>query len=136
MNQQQELILVSAPNKAGEAFIRELLSGGLPFAVLVNNKGEKAAMERLGVKTVLTVSTLEETTWIAPPYSIGKVFLFETSLNLCCRYVRICRPWTSQPVYVITKSSHPRLIYKALGADYVIHTNRDEVSFLIQALVG
>ncbi|MCZ8515554.1 hypothetical protein O9H85_24735 [Paenibacillus filicis] len=136
MDNQHELILVSAATKAGETFVRGLIREGLPFAAIVNNKAERADMEKLGVKRIIMVDTTEESTWLQPDGPIGKVYLFETSMNLCCRYIRICRSWTEQPVYVITKSNHPRLIYKSLGATYVIHTNSDDVKFLIQTLVG
>ncbi|TMV43924.1 hypothetical protein FE783_34035 [Paenibacillus mesophilus] len=136
MDKQQEVILVSALNKAGEAFIRQLMIHGLHFAAMANNKREKGRLEELGVRKIIMVDSTEENRWILPEYPIGKVFLFEKSLNLSCRYIRLCRKWTSKPIYLITRSGNSRLIYKALGASYVIHTNSDDVSFLIQSLVG
>ncbi|MDF2713415.1 MAG: hypothetical protein K0R28_340 [Paenibacillus sp.] len=136
MEKQQEVILVSAPNKAGEAFIRQLMIHGLPFAVIANNKREKQRLEEIGVRKIIMVDTTEETRWTIPEYSTGKAFLFETSLNLSCRYIQLCKNWTSKPIYVITHSGNSRLIYKGLGANYVIHTNSDDVSFLVHSLVG
>ncbi|WP_010497589.1 hypothetical protein [Paenibacillus elgii] len=133
MEQEQQTILVSAPNKPGEAFIRQLQFGSIPFAVIVNNKAEQTRLQELGVERMVMVDTNEENTWLIPEWPVGKVFLFESSLTLCCRYIRICRTWTSEPMYVITPSNHPRLIYKGLGANYVIHTNSGEVSFLIHS---
>ncbi|MCM3268907.1 hypothetical protein [Paenibacillus elgii] len=133
MEQEQQYILVSAPNKPGEAFIRQLKFGSIPFAVIVNNKAEQTRLQELGVERMVMVDTNEENTWIVPEWPVGKVFLFENSLTLCCRYIRICRTWTSEPLYVITQSNHPRLIYKGLGANYVIYTNTGEVSFLIHS---
>lgn len=136
MDNRQDIILVSAPNKTGEAFIRLLMAYRLPFAAIANNKREQARMEELGVERMIIVDTTEESTWHIPNFCIGKIFLFESSFPLCCRYIRICSPWTSEPIYVITHSNHPRLIYKGLGAGYVIHTNSEDVSFLLHALVG
>ncbi|WP_179233070.1 hypothetical protein [Paenibacillus rigui] len=48
---------------------------------------------KLGVKKFYMVATTSEATWIMPEYPIGKVFLFESSLNLTCRYLQICRKW-------------------------------------------
>jgi len=45
--------------------------------------------------------------------------------------IEICRSWTGKPIYVITGSGNPRLIYKGLGVNYVIHSNSDDVSFLL-----
>jgi hypothetical protein len=133
--EQQEMILVSAPNKTGEGFIRQLMKQGLRVAAIANNRGEKQRLVDIGVKNILMVDTIEHSNWLIPEFSIGKVFIFELSLNLCCRYIQMCRKWTSQPIYVITHTSNPRLVYKGLGAAYVIHTTSEDVSFLIQTYV-
>ena len=136
MDNRQNFILVSASSKAGEAFVRLLMAHRLPFAAIVNNKREQARMKELGVDRIISVDTTEENTWRIPDFPIGKIFLFESSFTLCCRFIRICSPWTTEPIYVITHSNNPRPIYKGLGASFVIHTNSDEVSFLLHALVG
>jgi hypothetical protein len=132
---QQDLILVSAPNRAGEGFIRLLMKQGLPCAAIANNKGEKQRLIELGVKHILMVDTIEKNDWIIPKFPIGKVYIFERSLNLCCRYIQMCRTWTSRPIYVITHTSNPRLVYNGLGASYVIHTTSEDVSFLVETAV-
>jgi len=135
MDMSKEYILVSAPSQAGLAFIRLLLLQRIPFAAIVNNKRELEILHEIGVKNIILIDTTQEQTWHIPDYPIGNIYLFEKSFTLCCRYLRICRTWTSKPVYVITQSCNPRIVYKGLGADYVIHTNGDEVSFLIQSPV-
>jgi len=135
MKQQLDRILVTAPNKTGECFIRELIQKGLSFAAIANNGNEKRRLEELGVKTIVTVDTNDEGTWIAPDFPVGQVYIFESSLNLSCRYIRILKTWTSEPIYVVIHSGHPRLIYKALGAGYVIYAKNEDVSFLIQPLL-
>ncbi|TDF96311.1 hypothetical protein [Paenibacillus piri] len=127
----QEIDLVSAPNKAGEAFICHLMRQGLPFAALTNNKSEKQRLERIGVSRIVIIDTASQSKWAVPQFPVGKVFLFEQSLNLCCRYIQICRSWTAKPIYVITGVSSPRLVYKGLGANYVIHSTGEDVSFLV-----
>lgn len=135
MKQPQVRILVTAPNKTGECFIRELIQRRLPFAAIANNGKEKQRLEELGVNTILTLDTNDEGTWIAPDFPVGKVYIFESSLNLSCRYIRICKTWTSEPIYVVIHCGHPRLIYKALGARYVIYLKNEDVSLLIQPLL-
>ncbi|OXM83758.1 hypothetical protein [Paenibacillus rigui] len=136
MGDSQEFILVSAPNKMGEAFIRQLCLHQAPFAVMVNNAREQDRMAEMGVKHFLRVDTAEQLNWHMPAFQVEKVFLFENSFNLCCRYIQMCRRWTLNPIYVITQTNNPRLVYRGLGATYVIHSNSDEIPFLIQTVVG
>ncbi|MCC3374931.1 hypothetical protein [Cohnella sp. REN36] len=131
----QEFVLVSAPNVAGEQFIKHLVRRGIPFAAIANNKIDFERLGELGVTHRISVDTTQIQTWAVPDLEIGRVFLFEKSLNLCCRYIQICRAWTSKPIYVITGSSNPRLVYKGLGANHVIHSSSGDVAFLIQDLV-
>ncbi|WP_106769724.1 hypothetical protein [Paenibacillus faecalis] len=134
MSNSQDLIVVSAPNKLGEAFILHLISNQIPFAALVNNRSEQDRLSKIGAKNNIVIDTANEQTWIIPEFSVSKVYLFESSLTLCCRYLQICRTWTSDSIYVITNSHNPRLIYKSLGATIVLHTNHHHVSFLIPSL--
>lgn len=136
MEKPQEFILVSAPNKAGEEFIRQLIDMRIPFAAIANNRVEQERLRELGCTNMILIDTRDEQTWIIPEFPVSKVYLFESSLNLCCRYLRICRTWTTESIYVITHSSNPRLIYKGLGADVVLHTNHHQVSFLISSIVS
>lgn len=136
MEKSQEFILVSAPNKAGEEFIRQLIFKRISFVAIANNRVEQERLHELGCTNMILIDTRDEQTWIIPEFPVSKVFLFESSLNLCCRYLRICRTWTTESIYVITHSSNPRLIYKGLGADVVLHTNHRQVSFLISSIVS
>lgn len=128
-----DTVLVSAPNRAGEGFIRQLKARQIPVAVIVNNKAEYQRMTQIGVTKIVKVDTAAEETWILPEVPVGQVYLFERSLNLVCRYLQICRSWTSKRIYVITGSQNPRLVYKGLGADYIIYSSRsdNDCSFLI-----
>ncbi|RED52964.1 hypothetical protein [Cohnella lupini] len=131
MNPIDELILVSPATKAGESFIHALKVRGMPFATLTNNENGKKRLVKLGVEHVLRVDTRGNKPNVVPELPIGKVYLFEDSLTLCCRYIQICRQWTGKPIFVITRGDNSKQIYKGLGADYVIHSNGSDLSFLI-----
>jgi len=127
----RDVVLVSAPNAAGERFAKALKCRGIPFAVIVNNMAEYERVRGLGAARIIVVNTAKEGSWVIPGIEVGRVFLFEKSLNLCCRYAQICRSWTSKPICVVTGSSNPRHVYKGLGVDYVIHSNARDFAFLI-----
>jgi hypothetical protein len=127
-----EHILVSAPTKAGEQFIQLLKLKEVPFAVITNSKAEKKRLERTGVEKLLFIQTREPETWVKPDYPVGRVFLFQRSLPLCCCYLQMTRSWTGQAVYVITDRNQPQGIYKALGADEVIYSRTGNLGYLIR----
>lgn len=131
---QSDCLLIAAPTKAGEDFIKQVELVGLPYMALTNNKMERSKLEGLGVKQIVQVDTMEPDTSIIPDFLIGTVLLFEDSFPLCCRYIQICRSWTSRPIYVIMQSENSRLIYKGLGADYVIYSKNGDVKFLLPSL--
>lgn len=128
----QQYTVISAPTRQGEYFLKYVKHAGIPIACLVNSKAEQKRLEKLGLKLIVTVDTIDPETWNPPDFPVGRVYLFERSLNLCCRYIQICRSWTSEPLYVITPSSNPRMIYKSLGADYVIFSRSKDVTFLAE----
>lgn len=41
--------------------------------------------------------------------------------------------WTSNSIYVITQGMNPRMIYRGLGADCVLHSRTGDVAFLLQS---
>lgn len=131
---EEDCILIAAPNQAGLNFVRLLLSKRRNVAVLVNNKTEEKRARKLGTVQVIRVKTEDEKTWRIPEFRIGRVFIFETTLTLTCRYLQLCRQWTSSPIIVITPERHPRMIYKGLGATYVIHSGSCEVGFLANGI--
>ncbi|WP_411344316.1 hypothetical protein ACE3MZ_22595 [Paenibacillus sp. WLX1005] len=135
LEQESELprpyVLVSPATRAGEQFMQLLKVKGIDFAAIVNSYSEKVKMERMGIHHVLLLDTQRQDEWCLPQMTVGKVYLFERSLPLCCRYIQMCRSWTSDPIYVITESSNSRMIYKGLGADHIVHTNGGSVAFLL-----
>lgn len=131
MKSTDEMILVSAPNMQGENFIKILKLKNIPFATLVSNKTQKEKMLDLGVENIITLDTKKYDSWIIPDFPVSKIFLFEESLPLSCKYIQICRGWTSDAIYVISHRSNPRMIYKGLGANHVIYSCNGNLSFLI-----
>lgn len=127
----QDTILVSAPNLAGERFAGMLQSLRLPFAALVNNYREKERLQRLGVRRVVEVDTIDQNDFPAPNFPIGSVFLFEDSLPLCCRYISICRSWTDKPIYVVSFRGNARMTYRGLGASHILLPGRDALDELL-----
>lgn len=129
---EQAYVLVSAPTAAGEHFIKLLQIRKVPFVALVNNAEELARMEKLGIARILRVDTMQHDTWQVPEFPVDRVYLFEKSMNLTCRYLRMCRNWTIRPIYVITGKCNPRSVYRGLGANHILVTNGADVSFLLQ----
>ncbi|MFD0711959.1 hypothetical protein [Paenibacillus sp. GCM10027626] len=126
-----ESLLISAPNTSGEKFIKQLKRQGVSFSVIVNNRSEYERMEEIGVASIVMVNTNEEKTWLVPDMRIDSVYLFEKSLTLCCRYLQICRGWTNKPIYIVTDSIQPRHVYKGLGANDVIRSHGRDLSCLL-----
>ncbi|CAH0120805.1 hypothetical protein PAE9249_03329 [Paenibacillus sp. CECT 9249] len=93
---QDDYFLVSAPTEGGQAFLRTLAMKEMPYAALTNNKTEKQVLEEIGVKHILMVNAKESRAPMIPEMPIRKVYLFEQSLNWCCRYIQICRLWTTK----------------------------------------
>lgn len=127
---QEEYVLICAPTKAGEQFVRMLQIKGCKIAGLANNPAEHMRLRELGVEVIFEVDTRHLNTWLRPPFPVGRIYLFESSVALCCRYVQMCRTWTTKPISVITTSMNPRLVYKGLGADYVVYTPSGNVGHL------
>ncbi|UQZ34678.1 hypothetical protein C2I18_14780 [Paenibacillus sp. PK3_47] len=133
MADQDEYVLICAPNKAGEHFIRTLKCKGYKIAGIANNAAEKKRLEELGVEVNLVVDTRHENTWFRPAFPVGQVYLFESSVALCCRYVQMCRTWTTKSIFVITSSLKPRLVYKGLGVSQVIYSHSGNVAYLAES---
>lgn len=132
---QTETILVVAPNNDGRKFVKLLQHHHLPFAVLTNSTAEEKHFEKQGVEQILRIDTSMTEKWVIPKMTVGCIFIFESSLNLTCRYLQICRSWTEREIYVITRQlMHPRGVYQRMGADHVIYTKTGEVGFILNGL--
>lgn len=127
----QDVALVTAPDALAVNFIKTLQIQKIPFALMVNNTRDYEEALKRGVERIIQVNTTKRRNWKFPEFPIGSVYIFEESLTLSCRYLQICRSWTSKPIYVITHHQHPNAIYKQIGANYVIYTHGKDVSFLL-----
>ncbi|WP_194843342.1 hypothetical protein NYE40_09940 [Paenibacillus sp. FSL W8-1187] len=132
MDLDPETILVSPATAAGERFLMQLKRMRIPCAAVVNSRRERQRLERLGLGRIMQIDTAEKDRNPAPECRCGNVYLFESSLALCCRYVQIFRGWTGRSIFVVTQGRGSGGVYKSLGADYVIHTNGQDVFYLIQ----
>ncbi|QHW35037.1 hypothetical protein GZH47_11275 [Paenibacillus rhizovicinus] len=126
-------MVVPSLTKAGEHFIKQLMAKGVPFTAVTNSAAERQRLSKLGARSILLVNTIDADEWQSPDFPVGKVFLFESSLSLCCRYLRMVRQWTDRTVHVITSRTNGRLIYKSLGADQITHSQTGSVAFLLDA---
>jgi hypothetical protein len=109
-----------------------LQSKNMLYAVLTNSKQEMLELEELhGKVPIVLVDTVDKSVQMVPDIPIGKVFIFEESLPLTCRYLQAIKSWTAQPIYVITDSGMVRNMYKELGATYTIYSRNADVSFLL-----
>lgn len=124
-------ILVAAPNEAGRNFIRLLLCKKLPVAAVTNNGREEKALRKLGVNDIFHVNTSCIKGSAVPDFPIGRAYIFESSLPLTCQYLQWIRPWTSQAIIVVAQAWHSEIVYKKLGASYVVRTQTGEVGFLL-----
>ena len=117
----KEFLLVAAPLSVGEGFFRLLAYRQIPFAVLINQREQREKLRKLGVTHIVEVDTQDPSGWMPPDFEVGRVLLFEDSLNLTCRYLQMCRQWTEGPICVITGSAKPRALYRGLGASRVVY---------------
>ncbi|CAI6050951.1 hypothetical protein [Cohnella sp. JJ-181] len=124
-------ILVAAPSEAGRNFIRLLLIKKQPVAAVTNSRREAKLLEKLGVDVIWQVNTTSTKDSLVPAFPIGRVFLFESSLPLTCQYLKLVSRFDCQAITVISHDWHPQIVYKKLGATYVVRTRAEEVGFLI-----
>ncbi|QTH45334.1 hypothetical protein J4772_13535 [Cohnella sp. LGH] len=128
---EQRHILIAAPNEAGKRFIKLLRIHRIPVAVLTNNGREERELRGLGVDCILRVDTVSIKENSVPSFPIGRVFIFESSLPLSCQYLLLLANWSCKAITVVTGASHPEVIYRKLGASYIVHTQANDVGFLL-----
>lgn len=129
--EQEEYILVSAPNQAGKDFIHLLRERKIPYYAITNNNYGRKRLEAMGVNQILMVNTEDERTWSIPDIRIGNVYLFELSFNLCCRYIQICKQWNPSSIHIISKRITTRVAYRGLGVDQLTYINNNDIDILL-----
>ncbi|UHA74502.1 hypothetical protein [Paenibacillus sp. 481] len=135
MFEADRIVTVFAPNAMGVDFVRQLRGAGIPTAAIVNSTRMAKKLEKLGVKHMCHLNTSDPKAWIVPHVPVGRIFIFEQSFALTCRLLQVCRHWTTDPITVVTKHHHPHSIYRLLGANYIVFTQSDQVSFLMTELI-
>ncbi|WP_040948886.1 hypothetical protein [Gorillibacterium massiliense] len=132
---ESELILVSAPTKAGETFLLRLRQLGLPCQALAESEADCRRMRALGVELCLLMEPEGDETVDRGPLplqSFEKIILFDNSMAQCCRQLERVRPWTRRKIYVITERIFADAIFKQYGADFVIHSKTGQVDFIVR----
>lgn len=136
MFEPDRMVTVFAPNAMGIDFIRALKGAGLQVCAVVNNSRNDHRLYELGVARIWHVNTFRSTMLSPPPAPVGRIYVFETSFSLTCRLLQVFRPCTYDSIIVVTRQQNPRSIYKLLGANMVLYTHTDQVSFLLTDLIG
>ena len=129
------MITVFAPNAMGIDFIRALKGAAISVCAVVNNSRYAERMKAVGAKWIWHVNT-SRSTMMSPPASVSRIYVFETSFSLTCRLLQLLRPITNDSIIVVTRQQCPRSIYKLLGANMVLYTHSDQVSFLLTDLIS
>lgn len=130
-SQRRDSLLVSAHTQAGVNFVTQLQARNIPFAVLINHDNEKEQLDKFGIAQLIEADTMENNQLLVPEFPVGNVYLFEKSAALCSRFIRLCRPWTSKSIYVIFHGSNQRTDFKSAGADHVLFSKSEDLSFLL-----
>lgn len=136
MVEPDQMVTVFAPNAMGIDFIRAMKGAGLQACAVVNNNRHDHRLRELGVTSIWHVNTSQSTMRSPPPVPVGRIYVFETSFSLTCRLLPLLRPCTNESIIVVTRQQSPRSIYKLLGANMVLFTQTDQVSFLLTDLIG
>lgn len=129
----EAMIVVSAGHSAaGMNFVDVLLKKGLAFVVLVHSEEEREQFLTLGAVPMRYIEVTEGMQQTRPEYMVTNAFVFENNLPQCCQDIQLCHSWYPQQLYVVSSNKAPvGLVYKGLGATYVIHSQSGDVSFLL-----
>ncbi|MGD0030654.1 hypothetical protein SLT67_04785 [Paenibacillus illinoisensis] len=129
------MLVSTGQSSAGMEFVRLLLKRGMDVIVLVHNaEEEQQLIELIGKISVyrLYPSGSADKTPSAIDWAVKHAFVFERSLPECCQDIQLCHNWCPQRLYVVTSSLNPvQLVYRGLGASYVIHSRSGDISFVL-----
>ena len=108
---------------------------GMDVILLVHNAEEEQQLtELIGKLSVyrLYPSDSADKTPVAIDCAVKHAFVFERNLPECCQDIQLCHSWCPQRLYVVTSSLNPvQLVYRGLGASYVIHSRSGDISFVL-----
>ncbi|WP_408894857.1 hypothetical protein [Paenibacillus taichungensis] len=126
------MVVSTGQGEAGKNFVNVLLQRGFAVVVLVHSEEEGEQFQSLGAVTVRYIQELAFRNQLPPEFAVKNAFVFENSLPQCCQDIELCRSLCPQQLYVVSSNRpHVELVYKGLGATYVIHSRSGDVSFLL-----
>lgn len=135
MSEDAVMLVSTGQSSAGMEFVRLLLKRGIGVIVLVHNAEEEQQLtELIGKIRVhrLYNSGSADGMPIASEWAVRHAFVFERNLPECCQDIQLCHSWCPQRLYVVTSSLNPvQLVYRGLGASYVIHSRSGDISFVL-----
>lgn len=135
MSEDAVMLVSTGQSSAGMEFVRLLLKRGMGVIVLVHNAEEEEQLtELIGKISVyrLYPSGSANKMPIALDWAVIHAFVFERNLPECCQDIQLCHSWGPQRLYVVTSSLNPvQLVYRGLGATYVIHSQSGDISFVL-----
>ncbi|PAF32860.1 hypothetical protein CHI14_05780 [Paenibacillus sp. 7516] len=135
MSEDAVMLVSTGQSSAGMEFVRLLLKRGIGVIVLVHNAEEEQQLtELIGKISVyrLYPSGSADKTPIAIDWAVKHAFVFERNLPECCQDIQLCHSWCPQRLYVVTSSLNPvQMVYRGLGASYVIHSQSGDISFVL-----
>lgn len=115
-----KLTLVYAPNEPARRFVKLLLSLGVPVAAVVNSGRQKRIHEGYGISRFVRFNTKTDDCPLKRG-SINNVYLFDDSVPLICKYLKLIRPYVSGRIIVVTQRASIPGLYRHLGADQLLH---------------
>ncbi|WP_405156609.1 hypothetical protein [Paenibacillus sp. FSL K6-0108] len=126
------MVVSTGHGEAGKNFVDVLLKRGFAVVVLVHSEEEGEQFQSLGAVTVRYIQEMAFRNQLPPEFVVKHAFVFENNLPQCCQDIELCRSLCPQQLYVVSGNRAPvGLVYKGLGATYVIHSRSGDVSFLL-----
>ncbi|MFF2886230.1 hypothetical protein [Paenibacillus sp. NPDC057967] len=117
-----KLTLVYAPNEYGRQFVKLLLYKGWPVAALVSSGRQRRIHEGFGISCFIKLDTKDQDCSLKGG-QIHDVYLFDNSVPLVCRYLKLFRPLVSGRIIVVTQNNSIPGLYRHLGADQLLHAS-------------
>ncbi|MFE6073679.1 hypothetical protein ACFVQB_04275 [Paenibacillus sp. NPDC057886] len=126
------MVVSTGHGEAGKNFVNVLLKRGFAVVVLVHSEEEREQLQSLGAITVCYIQEMADRNQLPLKFVVKNAFVFENSVPQCCQDIELCHSLCPQQLYVVSSNRpHVELVYKGLGATYVIHSRSGDVSFLL-----
>ncbi|MDN4603465.1 hypothetical protein P5G61_19650 [Paenibacillus sp. F6_3S_P_1C] len=126
------MVVSTGYGEVGKNFVDVLLKRGFAVIVLVHSEEEGEQLQALGAVTVRSIQEMADRNQLPPEFVVKNAYVFENNLPQCCQDIELCRGLCPQQLYVVSSNrARVGLVYKGLGATYVIHSRSGDVSFLL-----